>query len=66
MQQGSEQLSKILEKVDLRYSESLWRVLQEFIACNSQGASGKTATVLVGGQILQDVGLVAEVVHWRR
>ncbi len=41
-------LSKILEKVYLRYSKSSWRILQEFIGCIPKSWSGKVATVLIG------------------
>ncbi len=53
-------LSKILDKVHLRYSKSSWRILQEFITCIPQGSPGKTATVLVVGRILQGIALMAE------
>ena len=48
-------LSKILEKVHLRYSKSSWRILQEFFACIRRNSSGRTASVLVGKNILRDV-----------
>ncbi len=56
-------LSKILEKVHLRYFRNSWWILQEFVVCIPKSSSGRTATVLVGGRILRDVTLVAEDVH---